>query len=137
MLLLQCCALRKFHVTDGQKVHDQITSDRRSKRMWSKCALCIPYILSASPNECWLHTCNACVIRTWRLGLRAPLLACKKLIIILIGCRMWIIPGTGYQLNTESIIIIIVILLKIMVKIHSRLKSQHLSTYIVMPFSGI
>ena len=24
---------------------------------------------------CWLHTCDACVITTWRLGLRAPLVA--------------------------------------------------------------
>ena len=33
---------------------------------WSNCVLCIPYILSGSPNECWLHTCDACVITTWR-----------------------------------------------------------------------
>ena len=26
-----------------------------------------------SPNECWLQTCDACVITTRRLGLRAPL----------------------------------------------------------------
>ena len=26
-LLLQCCALRKFHMTDGQNTCDQITSD--------------------------------------------------------------------------------------------------------------
>ena len=25
--------------------------------------------------ECYLHTCDACVITTWRLGLRAPLVA--------------------------------------------------------------
>ena len=49
-LLVQRCALRKFHVTDGQNTRDQITSDRRSKRAWSKCVLCIPYILSGSPN---------------------------------------------------------------------------------------
>ena len=30
--LLQCCALRTFHVTDGQSTCDQITSDRRYKR---------------------------------------------------------------------------------------------------------
>ena len=42
----------------------------------SKCVLCIPNILSGSPSECWLHTCDACVITTWRLELRAPLVAC-------------------------------------------------------------
>ena len=30
-LLLQCCALRKFHMTDGHNTRDQITIDRRSK----------------------------------------------------------------------------------------------------------
>ena len=45
------CALRKFHVTDGQNTRDQITSDSRSKRAWSKCVLCIPFILGGSPNE--------------------------------------------------------------------------------------
>ena len=78
MLLLQRCALRKFQVTDGQNTRDQITSDRRSKHAWSKCFLSIPYVLSGSPNECWLHTCDTCVIRTWRLGLRVPLVAPKN-----------------------------------------------------------
>ena len=38
----------------------------------------IPFILSGSPNECWLHTCDACVITNWRLGLRAPLVVRNK-----------------------------------------------------------
>ena len=37
-------------------------------RAWSKCVLCI---LGGSPNECWLHTSDACVITTWRSGSRA------------------------------------------------------------------
>ena len=56
-----------------KNTRDQITSIRRSKRAWSNCVLCIPFILSGSPNECWLHKCDACVITRWRLGLRAPL----------------------------------------------------------------
>ena len=60
----------KFHMTDGQNILNQITSGRRSKCGWSKCILCIPYILSGSPNECWLHTCDTRVITTWRLQLR-------------------------------------------------------------------
>ena len=50
---------------------DQIMQSRRWKRMWSNCILCIPSFLSGSPNECWLHTCDACIITTWRLGLLA------------------------------------------------------------------
>ena len=33
MLLLQHCALRKFHMIDGQNTCDQIMSDRKSKRI--------------------------------------------------------------------------------------------------------
>ena len=65
-LLLHCCALGKFHMKDSQSMPDQIMSDRRSKRAWSNCVLCIPFILSGSPNEYWLYKCNACVIKTWR-----------------------------------------------------------------------
>ena len=57
---------------------DQVTSDRRSKRAWWNCVLCIPFILSRSPNEYWLHTCDSCVVTAWRLGLRAPLVARNK-----------------------------------------------------------
>ena len=60
------CVLVKIYV---------ITSDIRSKHTCSKCILCIPYILCGTPNE-WLHTCNACIITTWRLELQAPLDAC-------------------------------------------------------------
>ena len=68
--LLHRCALRKFRVTYRQITRDQITSDGRSKRAWSNCVLCLPFILSGSPNEFWRHTCDACVT-TRRLGLRA------------------------------------------------------------------
>ena len=69
-------ALVKFHVTDSQNTRDQITSDRRSRRAWSKYVLCI----NTYPNECWLHTYDACAIITWRLGLRAPLVARTKMV---------------------------------------------------------
>ena len=51
----------------------QITRGRRPKCVWSNCVLCIPFIVSGRPNEWWPHTCDACVITTWRLGLRTPL----------------------------------------------------------------
>ena len=60
---------------DSQKARDHITSDRRSKLAGSNCILCISFILSGSQNECWLNTCDECVVTTWRLGLRAPLVA--------------------------------------------------------------
>ena len=44
--------------------------------------LCSPFILSGSPNECWLQTCDACLITAWRLTLRAPLVARNYFIII-------------------------------------------------------
>ena len=70
MLLLHRCALAKFRVTDGQNMCDQITKGGRSRRLWSNWVLCIPFILSGSPNECWLHTCDACEISTRRLWLQ-------------------------------------------------------------------
>ena len=42
----------------------ECTAPRISKRASSNCVLCIPFILSRRPNECWLHTCDACVITT-------------------------------------------------------------------------
>ena len=51
---------------------------RWSKLAWSNSVLCIPFTLSGRPNECLLHTCDACVITTLRLGLRTPLVACNN-----------------------------------------------------------
>ena len=70
------CVSFKWQMDRSTRV--QITSDRRSKRAWSNCVVYIPFILNGSPTECWLHTYNACVITTWRLRLRAPLVARKK-----------------------------------------------------------
>ena len=69
MLLLQRCALRKFHVTDGQNKRDQIAmGGKRWKHVWLNCII----LSGRSPNERWEHTRDAWVITTWRLGLRAP-----------------------------------------------------------------
>ena len=62
------------------------------------CVLCIfPYILSGSPNESCLHTCNTCIIKTWRLRLWAPLVACNNaftyfLRLKLKASRHWLYP---------------------------------------------
>ena len=81
-LLLQRCASRKFQVIDVPNTRDQILSDeRRSKCEWSNFFLWIPFILlSGSPNECWLYTCDACIIICWRLKLRDTLVACNKVV---------------------------------------------------------
>ena len=53
------------------KTRDQITSETRSKRGWSNCVMCIPFILTVEVQS---NTgCDACVTTTWRLGLRSPL----------------------------------------------------------------
>ena len=49
-LLLDRCALRKFHATDCQNTRDHISSDSKSKRACSNWVLCIPFILSGSPS---------------------------------------------------------------------------------------
>ena len=50
-LLLQRSVLCRFRATDSQNMRDQITRGRRSKHGWSHCLLCIPFILSGSPNK--------------------------------------------------------------------------------------
>ena len=82
MFLLHHCALCKLHMTDGLNGRDQITRGRRSWPLWSNCILCIPFILSGIPSECWVPTCNVCVMTTWRLGLRATRGACNKCSVI-------------------------------------------------------
>ena len=63
-------------MTDGQNTRGKITRDIRDQTAF--CAvLWIPYIVGGSPNECWLHTCDTCVITAWRLGLWVSLVARK------------------------------------------------------------
>ena len=60
--------------------------DRNFRKFWlngshpkgPNSVMTIPFILSGSPSECWLHTCDACVITNRRLGLRAPLVVHNK-----------------------------------------------------------
>ena len=40
MLLLQCCALRKFHTIDGPNTHDQMPSDKEHPHLSDQFALC-------------------------------------------------------------------------------------------------
>ena len=52
-------ALHKFHVKDIHNKRDTVIRlriARRSKRAWSNCVLCIPFILSGSPNKQLLAT---------------------------------------------------------------------------------
>ena len=49
--LLRRSVLCRFRATDSQNMRDQITTGRTSKHGWSHCLLCIPFILSGSPNK--------------------------------------------------------------------------------------
>ena len=101
MLLLQRCALHKFYVTDSQNACDQITGDRNFKRVCSYGVLCIPFIFSGSPNKCWLHTCDTCVITTWRLGLGAPLVARNKQIHVVSKSSSHTLSSVVHTVNTQ------------------------------------
>ena len=73
----------QFQVTDGQNTRGyEGIRGVEGPNARDQSVLCIPFILSGSSNECWLHKCNACVITTWRLGLQAPLVAHNYFIII-------------------------------------------------------
>ena len=73
--LLQHCASRKFHVSNGQNKTRVIrlrgVEGRNARDQFA-------FLVVRSLNEYWLHTCDACVMTTWRLGLRAPLVALTK-----------------------------------------------------------
>ena len=71
MLLLHRCALHKFHMTDSQNTRDQIMKGGRSKHAF--CAF-HSFLVEVQANAVYLHTY---VITTWRIGLRAPLVACN------------------------------------------------------------
>ena len=62
-LLLEHCACLRF---TWQMV--------RTRVIRSKFVMCIPFILSGSPNKCWLHTCDAWSLTTWPGLLEAWLL---------------------------------------------------------------
>ena len=60
---------------DGQSMCDQISSDQGAN-VSDQIAFCAFHsFLVGSPNERWLHTCDACVLTTWRLEMWAPLFA--------------------------------------------------------------
>lgn len=95
-LLLQCRALCKFQVIEGQIVG---IIGLWLMDMWSdNCILWIPVISACgTPNECWVHTLCSCIIVTWRLGLQASLVAHdnilhegpKQVYACSYSCRFW------------------------------------------------
>ena len=50
-------------------------------RARSDCVLYVPFILSGSLNECWLHMCCACIIATLRWRLQATRGACNVITV--------------------------------------------------------
>ena len=70
-LLLHGCGLHKFHVTDVQNTRNQLQVIEGPNAR-DKIALSAFHLFLVC-DLCKLHTCDACVITNWRLGLRAPL----------------------------------------------------------------
>ena len=83
--------LINIKTSNNQRLGSTGNNDSRSKRFCSSAVLCsdrwqmvkacmikvrsMHFIHSQwSPNECWLHTRDACVITTWRLRLRTDFL---------------------------------------------------------------
>ena len=62
-LLLQRCALRKFHVTDGQNTRDKITSDKRSRHAYARdqIAFCAfhSFLVEVQTHTGYIHATHA------------------------------------------------------------------------------
>ena len=83
-----CFRCRGTHITRNMCLQGWGTNGR-SKCARSNVITCIPFILSGSPNKCWLHICDTCVITAWRLGLRETRgsLNYNFLMLIMTHCR--------------------------------------------------
>ena len=60
MLLLQCCALHKVYVIDGQNTHDQISSDQGANAS-NQIAFCAfhSFLLEVQTNAGYIHATHA------------------------------------------------------------------------------
>ena len=56
-------AISKFHVSDGQN-KTRVIRLRGVEGRGARDQ--IAFFLVRSLNECWVHTCDACVMTTWR-----------------------------------------------------------------------
>ena len=65
-------------------MRDQIMRCKRLKGVMKLLFFCTS--IHSSLNKCWLHTCDACVITTWRLGLRAPSPQLPYNFVVLTAC---------------------------------------------------
>ena len=70
--MVKTCVI-KLQGTEGPNARDQIAFNAFHS-----------FFNSGSPNKCWLHTCEACVIRTWRLGCRLLLSPAMKRLFCLL-----------------------------------------------------
>ena len=61
MFLILCCALHKFLVIEGRNMHDQISSDERSKRMMRLCSM-HSIFLSVKVQICAGHIYLPCML---------------------------------------------------------------------------
>ena len=80
----------RLRVIESPKVRDQS-------------ALFIPYIVSGNPDECsWLHTCDACILTTWILGLRASLVAITGVNKVVCCNEDFVMKGLLYRGSTVT-----------------------------------
>ena len=66
------CVAQVAHVTDGENTRDQITRGKKVKTRMIKLGSVHSILLNGNPKECWSHTCDACVITTWRFRIASP-----------------------------------------------------------------
>ena len=61
-------------MTDTRLIILRVTGGPNARNQIAFCAF-HSLLVAVQINECWLHTCYACVITAWRLGLWAPFVA--------------------------------------------------------------
>ena len=82
---IRWCTLLNLSHDRWSNMRDQITSERRSKLAWSYCFCAFhSFIVEVQTMLATYSKCCSCIVATWRLGLRAPLDACNKMIHIVL-----------------------------------------------------
>ena len=113
MLLLQRCVLHKIHMVDGQNTHNQIYERKVQTCVRSDSILCIPFILSRSPNEAgYMYTCMRCMRNSnpeiMIACTSSPAININKIILSELYCEIMIsshMTIISYQLHQEKMLL--------------------------------